>query len=107
MRNNLKRLTSLALAISFALILSFIESRIPTFVAIPGVKVGLANIAVIFMLYKFGIKEAIIVSLIRVVMVSLLFGTSSSEMTTENSVLDFRLLVYFTYPSKITCDTHT
>ena len=78
MRNNLKKLTSLALAISFALILSFIESRIPAFVAIPGVKVGLANIAIIFMLYKFGIKEAIIVSIIRVVMVSILFGSVAS-----------------------------
>lgn len=78
MRNNLKKLTSLALAISFALIVSFIESRIPAFVAIPGVKVGLANIAIIFMLYKFGIKEAIIVSIIRVVMVSILFGSVAS-----------------------------
>ena len=78
MRNNLKKLTSLALAISFALILSFIESRIPAFVASPGVKVGLANIAIIFMLYKFGIKEAIIVSIIRVVMVSILFGSVAS-----------------------------
>ena len=62
MRNNTRRLAQIALVISFALILSFIESRIPAFVAIPGVKVGLANIAVIFMLYKFGIKEAITVS---------------------------------------------
>ena len=42
MRNNTKRLTYLALTVSFALILSFIESRIPAFVAIPGVKMGLA-----------------------------------------------------------------
>ena len=78
MRNNTKKLTQLSLAISFALILSFIESRIPAFVAIPGVKVGLANIAIIFMLYKFGVKEAIVVSLIRVVLVSMLFGTPVS-----------------------------
>ena len=71
-------MTSLALTVSFALILSFIESRIPAFVAIPGIKVGLANIAVIFTLYKFGIKEAITVSLIRVVLVSMLFGSPIS-----------------------------
>ena len=75
MRNNTRRLTYLALTVSFALILSFIESRIPAFVAIPGVKMGLANIAVIFTLYKFGIKEAAAVSLVRVVLVSMLFGT--------------------------------
>ena len=78
MRNNTKRLTTLALSVSFALILSFIESRIPAFVAIPGIKVGLANIAVIFVLYKFGIKEAIAVSAVRVLLVSVLFGSPVS-----------------------------
>ena len=78
MRNNTKRLTMLALSVSFALILSFIESRIPAFVAIPGIKVGLANIAVIFVLYKFGIKEAIAVSAVRVLLVSVLFGSPVS-----------------------------
>ena len=73
-------MTALALTISFALILSFVESRIPTFVAIPGVKVGLANIAVIFTLYKFGLKEAIIVSILRIVIVSMLFGSPVSLM---------------------------
>lgn len=78
MRNNTRRLTTLALTVSFALILSFVESRIPAFVAIPGVKVGLANIAVIFTLYKFGIKEAIAVSAVRVILVSMLFGSPVS-----------------------------
>ena len=78
MRNNTKKLTFLALTISFAMILSYVESRIPTFVAIPGIKVGLANIAVIFTLYKFGVKEAIAVSLIRVLLVSMLFGSPVS-----------------------------
>lgn len=78
MRNNTKRLTYLALTVSFALILSFIESRIPAFVAIPGIKVGLANIAVIFTLYKFGIKEAAAVSAVRVLLVSMLFGSPIS-----------------------------
>ena len=76
--NSTKRLTFLALTVSFALILSFVESKIPAFVAIPGVKVGLANIAVIFTLYKFGIKEAITVSAVRVILISMLFGTPVS-----------------------------
>ena len=73
-------MTSLALTISFALILSFVESRVPAFVAIPGVKVGLANIAVIFTLYKFGLKEAVTVSILRIVIVSMLFGSPVSFM---------------------------
>ena len=78
MRNNTKKLTMLAMMISFALILSYVESRIPAFVAIPGVKVGLANIAVIFVLYKMGTKSAIVISLVRVVVVSMLFGSAVS-----------------------------
>jgi heptaprenyl diphosphate synthase len=68
----------MAFIIAFAMILSFIESRIPAFVAIPGVKVGLANIAVIFTLYKLGIKEAVTVSIIRVLLISMLFGSPVS-----------------------------
>ena len=73
-----KKLTTLALTVSMALILSFIESRIPAFVAVPGIKAGLANIAVIFTLYKIGWREAITVSIIRVFLVSFLFGTPVS-----------------------------
>ena len=68
----------MAFIIAFAMILSFLESRIPAFVAIPGVKVGLANIAVIFTLYKLGVKEAITVSIIRVLMIAMLFGSAVS-----------------------------
>lgn len=73
-----KKLATLAVTVAVAMILSFVESRIPAFVAVPGVKVGLANIAVIFALYKFGWREAAVVSLIRVFLVSLLFGSAVS-----------------------------
>lgn len=69
-----KKLTVLALTVALAMILSFVESQIPAFVAIPGVKAGLANIAVVFALYKMGSKEAVGISLVRVFLVSLLFG---------------------------------
>ena len=73
-----KKIAYLAMCIAVAMVLSFVESQIPAFVAIPGIKVGLANIAVIFALYKIGTKEAIIVSIIRVILVSLLFGNIMS-----------------------------
>ena len=73
-----KKLTVLALTIAVAMILSYLESMIPAFVAIPGIKMGLANIAVVFALYKLGWKDATGVSLLRVVLVSLLFGHLAS-----------------------------
>lgn len=72
------QLTTMAFIVAFAMILSFVESRIPAFVAIPGVKVGLANIAVIFTLYKLGVKEAVTVSVIRVLLIAMLFGSAVS-----------------------------
>lgn len=72
------RLVSLAAFVALAMILSFIESRIPTFVAIPGVKIGLANIVVVFCLYRMRAVDAAIVSLVRVALSSLLFGSLTS-----------------------------
>ena len=69
-----KKLTLLALITAAAMILSYIESLLPS-VAVPGVKMGLANIAVIFALYRLGWKEALGISLVRVAMVSTLFGS--------------------------------
>ena len=73
-----RKLTVMALTTAVAMILSFVESQIPAFVAVPGVKMGLANIAVVFALYKLGWKEAVMISLVRVVLVSLLFGSIAS-----------------------------
>ena len=73
-----KKLTVLALSVALAMILSFIESQIPSFVPIPGVKIGLANIVVVFALYKLGWKEAAGISLLRVFLVSVLFGHAAS-----------------------------
>ena len=67
-----KKLTTMAMLTAVAMILSYVEAMLPS-IAIPGVKMGLANIAVVFALYRFGWKEAVVISLIRVVLMSLLF----------------------------------
>ena len=69
-----KKITVLALLTTAAMILSYLESLLPS-IAVPGVKMGLANIAVIFALYRLGFREALAVSLVRVAMVSTLFGS--------------------------------
>ena len=73
-----KRISFLALSTTLALILSFVESQIPALVAIPGIKVGLPNIVMVFLLYAVGWKETITVSFIRIVIVSILFGNIQS-----------------------------
>ena len=77
---NTRRTTFLAMTVAAAMILSWLESMLPWFTGIPGIKVGLANIAVIFALEKFGNKEAFAVSLVRVFAMALLFGSVLSML---------------------------
>lgn len=69
-----KKLTTLSALIAVAMILSYVESLVPIFVAIPGVKMGLSNIATVFALYTLGWPYAICVSVVRVLLSALLFG---------------------------------
>ena len=106
MKNDTKRLVTLAMLVSVAMILSYLESRIPAFVAIPGIKIGFANIAIIFALYKLGIKEAAVVSVLRIILVSTLFGSPVSMIYSLAggvlSLIAMSLLKCFTPLSEIT-----
>ena len=68
-----KKLTTLGLAVALALILSYVESLLPPLVAVPGVKVGLPNIVILFLLYRYSWKEAGAVSLVRLLLSAALF----------------------------------
>ena len=70
-----RKVVHMGMLIALAMILSFIESQIPAFVAIHGMKIGLANIAIVFALYTLDFRSALTISLIRVVLSSLLFGS--------------------------------
>ena len=68
-----KKLTTLGLSVALALILSYVESLLPPLVAVPGVKVGLPNVVILFLLYRYGGKEAGGVSLVRLLLTAALF----------------------------------
>lgn len=59
---------------ALALILSYVELQIPAFFAIPGMKLGLTNIVVVVALYTLGEKSAFFINLVRILIVSILFG---------------------------------
>ncbi|MDE6839992.1 MAG: Gx transporter family protein [Oscillospiraceae bacterium] len=62
---------------ALALVLSWVESLLPPLGA-PGVKLGLPNLAIVFALYRLGWKDACVISLVRVVLVTLLFGNGAA-----------------------------
>jgi heptaprenyl diphosphate synthase len=59
---------------ALALIFSYIEAIIPYSPAVPGIKLGIANIVTVIALYKFGWRDAVAVSVIRIVIAGLLFN---------------------------------
>ena len=88
------KLSLAALSVTLAMILSFVESQIPAFVAIPGVKIGLTNIVIIYALYKMGWKYAVVISLVRVLLVGILFGNGVSLIYSfAGAVMSFVIMV--------------
>lgn len=75
MKNKTKKVVFLGVLTSVALVLSYLEAILPPIMAaIPGIKMGLPNIVMLFLLYRFGVKESAMVSLVRLFIVALLFG---------------------------------
>ena len=62
---------------ALALVLSYLESLLPP-LGVPGVKLGLPNLAIVFALYRLSWKDACVVSLARVVLATLLFGNGAA-----------------------------
>ena len=80
MRSNqakIKKITFLGLSAALALLLSYVEFLLPPlFAAVPGIKLGLPNIVIIFVLYQYGLGSAAAVSFVRLVISSMLFGNA-------------------------------
>lgn len=97
MKNNTKKIAFLGLAASVTLILSYVESLLPPlWAAVPGIKMGLPNIMIIFLLYRFGWKEAAAVSLVRLAAVALLFGNVMTlAYSFAGAVLSLLLMTLF------------
>ncbi len=63
---------------SLALILSYVELLIPINFGIPGMKLGLANLLVVILLYKGCPRDALLLSVIRILLSGLIFGNMFS-----------------------------
>ena len=68
----MKRKTAyLGLFAAVAIIFGYVESLVPVFTGIPGIKLGLANLAVLFILDRYSFKEAALVSVVRILVIGL------------------------------------
>ena len=71
---NGKHVARYGLLIALALILSYVESLVPTFFAFPGMKLGLTNLVVLIALFRMGSRPAIFINLLRILLATALFG---------------------------------
>lgn len=69
-----KQITQLGLLLSVSLVLGYLESLLPVMVAVPGVKLGIANIVTMLVLYRMGGKQAFFIMLLRVVIAGFLYS---------------------------------
>ena len=68
-----KKIINISMLLAISVVLSIIESFIPIFNGIfVGIKLGLANIVILFVLYTYSFKDAILVSILRVIIVGIL-----------------------------------
>jgi heptaprenyl diphosphate synthase len=72
--NSAETIAQLGMFIAVAMVFSYIESFIRIDIAVPGIKLGLANIVTIVVLCKLGLADAVLVSVLRIFLSSLLFG---------------------------------
>lgn len=59
---------------ALAIIFGYVEMLLPVFFVVPGMKLGLANLVTVFVLYRYRAKEAAVISLIRIVVIGFLFA---------------------------------
>ena len=75
-----RKLVFMALLTALSLGIWVIEAQIPPLVPVPGVKLGLANIVVVFAIYMLGARYALYLNLARIVLAGLLFGSPFSTL---------------------------
>lgn len=92
-----QKMALLGILTAAAIVIAILESFIPS-IGIPGVKLGLANIVILIILYELGIVEAVIVNVLRVIVVGLVRGTFLSMgflMSLTGCALSLGIMIVF------------
>lgn len=97
MMHNTHKISLIAMLTAGAIIISIIESFIPS-IGIPGIKLGLANIIILISLYELGAKEAFLINVLRIYLSNLLRGTIMGMgflMSLSGGLLSFVVMLLF------------
>ena len=92
-----QKIALLGVLLAATIVIAIAESFIPSF-TIPGIKLGFANILILVTLYELGVKEAVFINLVRVLVVSLVRGTFLSMgffMSLTGAILSLGVMILF------------
>jgi heptaprenyl diphosphate synthase len=99
-----KQVALTGLLIALALILSYLESLVPMSFAIPGIKLGLPNLVIVFALYRLRPGVAAAISLLRVALVAVLFGSVLSlAYSAAGAVVSFGVMLLLKRTGRFGC----
>ena len=98
---DVKNLTICGLLLALSLIFSYIEVMIPLVPTIPGIKIGLANGLILIVLFAFGIREALMIQISRILLCALLFGSLISLAYSLCGGLVSLIFMYLLYKTKL------
>ena len=81
MKYRASKVTLLGLLFALAVVLSILESSIPAWVTIPGVKLGLSNIVTMYSLFCLGCREAYCLAVLKSLFVLMTRGPVGAAMS--------------------------
>ena len=88
-------ITEYGLLAALAMGLGYVESRLPVFFAVPGMKLGLTNLVVLTALYRQGERGAFLINLVRIVLTAFTFGSMSALLySLAGGMVSFLVMVF-------------
>lgn len=73
MKEKSKKVAIMGILIALAMIFAYIEAMIPMPIALPGIKLGIANIVIVVTMYMIDFKTSAFVNIVRVILIGLMF----------------------------------
>ena len=99
----IRKIAFVGITASLALLLSYVEFLLPpVFVAVPGIKIGLPNVIILYVLYCLDVRYAALVSFTRLLVSSMLFGNAMTlAYSAAGAVLSLLLMAILKKTDKL------
>ncbi len=101
MENRTRKLVLIAILLSLSIVVNIVERfALQGLTGMPWVRLGLANIIVLLVLYAYGLKDGFAIMLLRILLVAILttgLGSVNFFLSLSGGILSFVMMVIFKY----------